>query len=578
MKRLISLFLALTLVASGTYHARAQYIVFDPAAEDTRIIQLAKDIITSGATLATQVNTYASYLKITILDPLANAMIAFTLLQQQKQTIDLITGSLGGNSLLISNPEQWIKNQGLASVRISVNDLSNQNSSYSGSILSSIINTYRGNNSLKVTLDNLGQSSIPSIVQNNLCKDAQLTAIAKNDVAVDGYASPSDIQRRKQELYDSLCRGDPNGTTAASAQLRSRLEQVNTQRPDIGGADSFLALTVGGDNPYNRAVRAQLALANDVATKEKIAQNNLNQGGGIVSPTTCPPEQKINNPSAYTANEPVNIADALCRTQIFTQSSGALQSSFQVAINAPVQRLTNSFGSGILSTLSTLLSVRNTFGLLSNAFNGNSLSAASSGTGGQYAGDLANNPDAKENIVEPMRNQLTTYSEGLSKLETYNEKLKGEVAKRIERATAVRDCFDSLVARQIISENDPILVTVGNIVFRETTESNNILTSVNQDPAKIQEARTAMSTLKTVLDTATSTSQVYDSYKIFNDKLANRSFPSETAGSIREGQFYEAQGLNQQFDNSQGDVYALGKKCHDIELAYYLSQQQGGGN
>lgn len=569
MKRFIPFLFIITLYTSSITPANAIYCS-NCSTLATQIPQLAKEVITAGATLSTQVNTYASWLKITVLDPVANAMVAMSLLQQQNQTVSLITGSLGGNSLLIANPQDWIKNQGLNSVRISINDLTNQNTSYSGSILSSLIGTYRQADSLQSALQNIGTSNIPNIVQSNLCKDSQLTAIAKNDVADEsGYASPNDVQRRKQELYNSLCVGNPNGNSLSSVELRNKLEQVNAQRPDIGGMDSFLALTVGGDNPYARSIRAQLTVAQDVAEKQKVAENNLNQGGGVASPTKCPGQTTGNNPSAFVDNGPVNIADALCRTPLFTQSSAALQNSFQVALSAPLQRLTQSFGSGILSSLGTLLAARNTVTLLRNAFGGNSISS-SNYTSGQFPGDLAINPELKENIVTPILNQATTHEEALAKLEDWDKKADAEVKKRTAYAQSVTACFDNLVERTIVSPNDPVLASVGKAAEDAVKEVAPISQAIQQDKTTIPEARALIANLRSVLPNATTTAQVDSVYKVYSDKLAARSIPDENTPSIRESQYYEVKAKNDDDANGNSQLAAMAQDCHNREVAFNL--------
>src|SRR5690349_4427823 len=129
------LLFAMTLSTVQVSHA--QYIVADPLTEEGTFLSYAEDLVSTAADVATEVNTYFSYLQESVLDPLANALIIVTQIQQQTNTINLITGSFNGNSLLIQNPEQWIKNKGLNSVKISIGNIAQQNGVYSNSLFGS---------------------------------------------------------------------------------------------------------------------------------------------------------------------------------------------------------------------------------------------------------------------------------------------------------------------------------------------------------------------------------------------------------------------------------------------------------
>lgn len=183
MKRIIILSLLLTIYGFGTVQPASAIVCGNCSQVAFQIPQFAKEIINTGANLLAQVDTWSMKLKVLVLDPLGNAMIAVTLHKQQSNTINLVTGSLGGNSLLVSNPEQWVKNKGLDVVRISLSDLSQQNGPYTDSLMNSVVGTFKSSNtSLQATLGNINSSSIPNLVQNNLCGDASLTQVAKNDV------------------------------------------------------------------------------------------------------------------------------------------------------------------------------------------------------------------------------------------------------------------------------------------------------------------------------------------------------------------------------------------------------------
>ena len=181
-------------------------IVFDPAAFGKQVVQLAKEIVTKGAAVSASINTFVNSNKVLVLDPLANTMIAGALLRQQQGTVNLVTGGLNGQPLLQADPEQWIKNQGLNAVRVNLSDVSSSKGTYSVRILNSLVGSYRGSSDLKTQIQSNSVSARPSLVQQEVCKDAALTKAATNDVQITtGSADTNAIKTRKTELYNSLC-------------------------------------------------------------------------------------------------------------------------------------------------------------------------------------------------------------------------------------------------------------------------------------------------------------------------------------------------------------------------------------
>ncbi|MEZ0208621.1 MAG: hypothetical protein ACAH17_00385 [Candidatus Paceibacterota bacterium] len=570
----LSIVFALLLSVGGVYRANAQWIVFDPAAQGTRFVQLAKEIITAGATLATQVNTFLVQNKVTVLDPIANGLIAASLLKQQSNTINLVTGALGGGApLLKADPEQWIKNQGLNVVQVSLSDLAGQSGIYSDSLFSSVVSTFKdANNPLQTTLANLGVSSIPTTVQSNLCSDDMLTRVATNDVDQNGTTYGGDVGQRarqsaivirKREIYNSLCVGNPS----TNAQLASKLQQVNAQRPDIGGWDAWLSLT-GGDNAYSQGVRATLAISKAADEKKTLAKDELNSNGGIASPRQCASGQEVQR--APNGDTLPNISDALCRTFSLTNTGSAVSAAFQTSLNAPMERLLNSFGSGVLSTLSTLLSARNTISTLSNAFgstggsSGGSNTTVTTSSNGAPVQDLANDPEAKTGLTSPAISRLDRYSLSLNKLALADNNLLSEVAVAESYANEIKSCYQRVKDDFTLSQNDG-RVSPG-LTYYETRmlALASYRSAVEQDQIAITAARTTITNTRTILTTSNSTQEIDDAYSAFEEKISNGTLPSDSAGDVRSGDYITLQGENQVANLQGGSVYSLRSQCSEI--------------
>lgn len=561
---LVKSVLIATLTLSGAQLSYAQYVVFDPTQYATQIPQYAKDIITSAASYANQINTFYLKYKASVLDPLANALIVITLLNQQTATANLVTGALGGNALLKDNPEQWIKNQGLNSVRISLGDISAKNGTYSNSLFGNIVDTYRTSSSLKNTLEGLSNSSIPSIVQTNVCKDASLTNIARNDVTkADGSFDPTELKNRKQDLFNSLCVGNPT----ININLGKKLEEVGKQRPDIAGQDTFLAI-ISGDNAYNRAVKAQLAIAEDVGKKTKAAEADLTKGGGIASPTKCA-DTPVGGPTGATAEGALNIGNVLCRNQVLTGVGSTISSAYQQAINAPIQKLVASFGDGILGSLTTLFTTWNSVKQLSNAFSSltNDASGTSGGSTGASVGVGLNNATLVP-IITPIDRQLTSTLTELTNLEKTHASLLSQVQSQESYASTTKSCFQALIKDSIIAESDARAVAASTYFTRKTTEGASTRASISQEIISIGQVRTLITDTRTKLSQATSSDAVSTAFATYNEKVLTQNLIGASAAAAREGEIASYQGNNMIDRMLGGEGYTLNTQCKDIRDAY----------
>jgi hypothetical protein len=551
MKRFTTLALIITLYSfSLTQYASAQLatVCVNCSTIFAQLPQWAQEIITAGASLSTQANTYLLQYKVTVLDPLGNAMIAVSLIKQQSNTINLVTGALGGSQpLLKSDPEKWVKDQGLNVVQVSLSDLSQQKGTYSDSLFGSLVSNFKAqNNPLQTTLQNLGGSSIPSTVQNNLCSDATLTQTAKNDVTgTDGNFDPAELTARKKQLYDSLCTCNPS----TDQQCAQKLTQVNNQRPDIGGWNTWLAVT-NGDNAYTKNVQATIVVSNAADAAKTAAASDLNRGGGVASPRVCDPSKKVS--TAANGDPVLNIADALCRGFTITNTGSAVNASFQSALNAPLQRLVSSFGDGIIGTLSSLLSARNTVNMLSNAFG-----SASSGGSQDPAADSA----GKSTITSPELARLSTYSASLDSLEQADTSLLSEISIAEGNADQVRSCFQGLVDDFNLDPGSSQVSSGFSYYQSQMLKLAGLRSTVSQDQDAITAARTAITDLQNLLASSSSTEEISAAVTAFEEKVNNGTLPSASAGSLRQADYITLKGDNQVTTMQGGNTYNLKNQC-----------------
>ena len=239
--------------------------------------QYASELVTEYHSTAIDYNTTLVQINDTILKPLRDGLTIAAIVSTGNNMQNLILGGMGNERLLVTNPEQYLKNKANLSISINLNTIANQNSIYSNSIMNSIINSTRSTSNINNTLASLSQSSIPSTVQRNLCADATLSKTAQDDVRkADGTYVEADFTARKRTLYDSLCVGNPTTDQA----LAQKLMAVNQQKPSIGGWDTWLA-TTGGDNQYTRSVKSAEAVLKEAEAKKLAEEKDMT--GGIKS-------------------------------------------------------------------------------------------------------------------------------------------------------------------------------------------------------------------------------------------------------------------------------------------------------
>ncbi len=609
MKHFFHFFLASTsffTVLFGTVQTtHAQWIVFDPKAEITRYFQLAEDFITSASTVTNTAFSATKNMNDQVLDPLGNALIGLAQIQQQVNTMNLIMGSLGGNSLLIKNPEQWIKNKGLNSVRINIGNISQQSGTYSSSILGSVVNTYRGTSNLQNTLASLGNSSIPNIVQNNLCKDASLSNIAKNNLMkTDGTYDLEAFKNRKQDLFNSLCVGNPNTSIALSRQLT----EVGKQRPDIAGLDSLLAVSFG-DNEYTRSVRAQLLIAEDKAKKEKAAEDNINRGGGVADATKCDQYATVGDldgkgyetdgsgsslvDNAGNRIRGGSVANLIpCIRESITKSGSVLNSAFQEAINAPLKKLQNTFGPGTFKSLGSILqiaaSTKNLFDttsqlvssvdqLLSDSPSIGNYSRVTYPSTGSYSTvtyqtqDLTS-PARQAETSDTVRVPLQAHFTSLTSLESTERNFLAELAGYQNSIQTIKICYETL-GEDFNLQNDSRIISAFSFTSNKLAVIQSTQAESNKNLNSISTTRTLINNTLVAVTASKSTGEITTLFTDYQKKVDAQGLPSLSTASSRQSDLLRFQGTIRQENSTGGSIPRFTAECASIRQSYDQSNQ-----
>lgn len=579
MKKYFSLFLTVTLYALGTLQSANAIFCANCSQVSLQIPQYAEDIIDTAASVLTSVNSVADDLNKYALDPLANSMLAAVQIQKQLQTINFITAVFGNEgSLLIQNPEQWIKNKGKGQVQIALGSVQQQNGLYKDSLLASVIGTYKSADDLTKTLKDLGNSNVPNAVQKNICNDSSLTNLAKNDVMLsDGSYDPNLLQRRKGELYNTLCLGNP----LTNAGLARTLNMINQQIPQVGGWDVWL-LTTGGDNPYARSVGVNLAISKKVSDTEQAKRDELNRNGGIANKTNClergfPLNDEEGNPMPEASDTSLP-----CAIEEITQTGNALNSQFQEALNAPLRKLQASFGTGIYKSLSSIMSIVGSSQQLATAFNGQSrgtTSGVASGAGSSiqitFTQDLTD-PARQTQTADTIRDPLNKHLQALLKLESTENSFLGVLSNYENQIRSLDQCYDSVVQSSPNAANDSRVTGAYSFINARQSSIDSERSIATTNLSKIGETRSLINTTLAFVSTSKSTQEITNKFTDYQKQVQILGLPDFSTAPQREGDLVRFQADIQAEAGEGGAMPVHTANCSAVRQQYGSFFDAGG--
>lgn len=588
MKRLQIIFL-LTIMLLTPKPALALFgvgdIVFDPAAfgefvvaQGTRLGQLAQEVSTGTNAPLTTANTYLTMVNSTIFRPMQDAMMLISIFSSGEKIKALILGSVSGQTaLLITNPERYIKQQGVNSLKVNYNYVSQADGIYSNSILDSVVAGARVKSDTAGRLASLSKSSIPKTIQDDLCEDNKLSTTAMNDVIKsDGTYDLDAYIARKQELDAALCQGDPNTDPALAQALTTAGEQTGA-----GGWGTFLAKT-GGDNNYTRTSQALNVIEEDSLLKEATEAADLARGNGIVSKTECIKR-------SYDAKTGLDI----CVEKAIESPGYQLSESFKSAINAPLDILKNSYGTGgaVSSVLGSISSIVGTIGSMTSTVNSmksttsglstlgpngdTSLQINTKGTpnyvaptislGGtavqvnmptntttSFAQDLAGNQNGKDSIIKPIKTLLNQHLKLLGTLEKSDTDYLAAISTYAGQLEDLNNCYQRLITdfpQETLSPinsflganfpslaNDPRVINALSYYTTKKSATNSLRAEITGEQNLIGETRTLITNTQSTITNSNSTEEISAAFDFYNTTVENNNLPSPATGAIsREG-------------------------------------------
>lgn len=553
----------------------------------------AANLISSNANIITATQQTLETTNNRILIPLRDALTLMTIIQSGDQIQNLILGSTGGQSLLVTDPQRYFQSKQNNTVK-GVLSLIPRNSIYGNSILNSVVGKYK-NNTAASKVQSLSQSSIPSIVQSKTCPDESLTRLAEEESA--NRSTPYDINelnQRKQELYDSLCRGDPTRDPA----LAQKLNNIYKQRPDIGGWDSWLALT-GGDNAYTKSEQVKLVVADEAQKAEDQAKLDFQIGGGIRSATNCA-EWATNNGSGdedttLTSEAPLVEDNNLtlpsergdtssgsslpCLRETITKSAASLKTLYEESIVSPLRTLQASFGTGAGSLVSTAYTTVGILRSINNIIN--SGSPTSYGTVGNYGTvsnqgtvgnlgtvtssapvqNLRNNPQQKGIIIDPIDKNLTAHLNGLSTLETTEQNYLAEINSYGAQIQSLKSCYDRLTSDFPNLSGSGSANSFMTYYTPKKAATDTLRNSISTELSKIGTTRTFVTETLTRIRASNSSEEISSIFNNYQNRVDRENLPTITSAPVREGEYIMYRSTVQEDTGANGNIPAFRSEC-----------------
>lgn len=493
-KLLVTLMLLVSLFAGSSSKTFAGLFSIGGVGGATEVTQIANMVIltaSKGFEYTTSVATYALQYKEYILDLAANIVIEGMLQEVANTLITWVNDGFSGNyPLIVSNPQEHLRNVGLDTARISLNNLGE------GYFSDSIFNTIRETATweympIQDKLEELSKSNTAELVQANSCGESTISSIA------------SESGVNASELYAYLCEGDPS-----DPEVSARLEDYANENPEATGWDGWLSLT-GGDNPYTRAnTRARNEQVSEETGDITREQLDLYDGQNPLSEREC-----VDGGEDGEA----------CEETELTTPSDTVSDTLSKSATAGLERLFNIQGEFSFGTLLTSFATqallggirKGVGGLASGHAGGGSLPIRGSVTGGPSTNLSA---EDKTKMLSSVTTMLGEYSTQITTAEEPVKKYDEALTTYLRRFDQVTQCRNSVIALGRTWDDSSYRERVKYIEGEQkivTTESNDIkamrelIGKTSSDIAATSDP-TEMTTILRNFQATTQTSWIFD--------------------------------------------------------------------
>ena len=534
--------------------------------------------LTDIAAIAETANSVSDFLNAWVLGPIADAMRLVQMTKSGNFIRNLVLGSMGtNNALLITNPKQYLTNQGKASIRESLKNVADAKGVYSDAISGDEIRAARMKYDSKAQLTAISHSNRPAEIQKNLCSDDELTKLTE----LAGTDDPQDptYNTRREELYEKLCGGNP----AEDPELAKALLALDSQNPSVGGWNSFLTATQEGGSAVAK-MRASVVIATNEQAKVVAKAADLTMGSGVRSETECGPGN-----ADLKSDEDGQTFCPEGKEKIIKLGS-QLDQSLKAAIGSPLKLLSDSYGSkGIFALIGSIASLIGTVNSTVNAFQ----SVTTSGTppttttvGGvtttvystsAYSHTLTPGTGQSKQLTDTVKQQTDKHTEDLNKLGAVD----GGYLTAINSYGAIlsqgKTCYDSLISNfpeitingtrfNALANNAQ--VQTGLAFFNSELSKNNTLkNTISTEITAISTTKTLVNETVTRITRSDSVEEIQDVFTNYTNRVDKERLPGVTASLSRTSESMRFNDTVTTMTDVGGQVTTTMNQCAQIGQA-----------
>lgn len=533
-KTLLILILLIALFTQGGNRAHAGAVIGSTFPQ--QIVDLVEQLKILYENNKTAIATAASTYKSTVMDAVGNALIVTA---QQAAADDIIrwaNGGFQGTPSLISNPEGFIKSQGLNPVRDAIIQVDKKNP-FGYTVMASIVSSLRDEDNLKLQLAKLSMSELPAIAQKSICADKNLSLIARQDVmSANGTVDPGAYITRKNQLYTELCLGNP----ATDPALAAKLTAVSNQKPEVVGLDSIL-VTASGQNDYAKGVLATELARKSQENAAAAAKADRAQGDGVISQTRC---------KTWALNK--DTGKDYCQEEEVVTPSGLVKGPSQTALTSGIDRLTNIQGDGVLSRLLTAFAT----GFLTRAMSGsvaspgnyntsltlttggNSPTNTSVPTGGTapFVQNLINDPLTKKSLIDPLEAAFKVYEAELNELDALDTPFLAQIDAYEIKVDALNACYNELTAIDPLWDNRSDVINGRDLAKNRQVIIDAKRDSLTTELLKIAAARQYINDTRAKLNASNSSTEIAAIFDAYKNGLVTGGYPTTNNIATRRGE------------------------------------------
>lgn len=571
-KIFVTFFLAITIFSSSTKPAHAQWAVIDAG-------DIIQNTISAIANPITAFNEAASFVNNWILGPIADALRLAQMVKSGNFIRNLVLGSMGtNNALLITNPKQYLTNQGKASIRESLKNVTDAKGVYSDSISGDEIRLARMKYDSKAQLTAIAQSDRPTVIQNNLCSDDKLTKLTEL-AGTDEPQDPATYNTRTEELYAKLCDGDPT----TDPELAKALLALDAQNPSVGGWNSFLTATQEGGSAVAK-MRASTVIAINEQAKVAAKAADLTMGNGVKSETECGPG------NADLVDDGVGGTYCPDGKETVTKNGSQLDQSLKAAIGSPLKLLSDSYGSkGIFALIGSIASLIGSVNTTMNAFQAVTTSGTpptTTTTGGvttttyatsTYTHTLTPGSGQQKSLVDNIKKQTDAHLTDLSKLEGFDGPFLTNISSYGAKLSAGKNCYESLIANFPL-ENikgtvfpalaDNAQVKSGLAFFNgELTTNTTLKNKISTELSLISTTRSLINDTITKITASDSIEEIQDRYTNYTSRVEKENLPGAATSMQRVSDSANFDNMVKTMTDTGGQVTTTMAQCTQIGQA-----------